>query len=335
MIGIILASHGKLASGVRHSASMVFGDQPSSADVSLMPGEGPEDFRRKLLDAIDSLDERREVLILVDLWGGTPFNQASLLLEEHDTWALVTGMNLPMVIEAYAMRSSVPTAFELADCLQARGREWMRVKPEFLTREPDPADPPVSAPATKANEILPRGTVLGDGRVDIAWTRIDSRLLHGQVAMAWSKQIQPTRIIVVSDGVSHDALRKSLITEAAPPGIRANVIPISKMIEIAHDPRFGSQRVLLLFENPADVLRCVEGGVPIRHVNIGSMAHSAGKTLLNDAVSVDAQDVQALSALRDHGCTFGVQKVPTDKSQDIWGLISRSGLSTTTDSTQS
>ena len=158
---------------------------------------------------------------------------------------------------------------------------------------------------------------------EIAWCRIDSRLLHGQVAMAWTKQVRPTRIVVVSDGVSHDELRKTLITEAAPPGTKANVIPVSKLIEIMGDDRFAGQRFLLLFETPQDVLRVVQAGVKIPLVNIGSMAHSAGKTMLGSAVSVDKDDVRTLEALRDAGCEFTIQKVPTDKDEGLWDLLAK------------
>ena len=62
----------------------------------------------------------------------------------------------------------------------------------------------------------------------------------------------PNRIIVVSDGVAHDDLRKSMIREAAPPGVKANVVPVSKMIQVAKDTRFGNTKALLLFETPQD-----------------------------------------------------------------------------------
>ncbi|MRB24846.1 PTS mannose transporter subunit EIIAB, partial [Bacillus thuringiensis] len=85
---------------------------------------------------------------------------------------------------------------------------------------------------------------------------------------------------VVSDAVSKDDLRKKLIEQAAPPGVKANVIPISKMIEVEKDPRFGNTNALVLFENPLDVLRVIEGGVDIKEVNVGSMAHSTGKVVV-------------------------------------------------------
>ena len=60
--------------------------------------------------------------------------------------------------------------------------------------------------------------------MDIRLARIDDRLIHGQVATAWSKSTGVERIIVVSDMVAKDDLRKFLLKEAAPPGIHANVI---------------------------------------------------------------------------------------------------------------
>jgi PTS system mannose-specific IIB component len=113
MVGIILASHGEFATGVLQSASMIFGEQENVAAVTLMPSEGPEDVKRKMEEAISSFDNQDEVLFLVDLWGGTPFNQASSLLEGHkDNWAIVAGMNLPMIIESYASRFSMESAHD-------------------------------------------------------------------------------------------------------------------------------------------------------------------------------------------------------------------------------
>ncbi len=70
-----------------------------------MPNEGPDDLMEKYNQVLSNLDDGNEVLFLVDLWGGSPFNAASRIVAEHlDTMALVTGLNLPMLIEAYASR---------------------------------------------------------------------------------------------------------------------------------------------------------------------------------------------------------------------------------------
>ncbi|WP_373758044.1 PTS sugar transporter subunit IIB, partial [Jeotgalibaca porci] len=311
MVGIIIASHGEFAEGILQSATMIVGEQENVAAVVLQPSEGPDDIRKKIEEAAASFDTD-EVLVLADLWGGTPFNQANSIYEQNkDKWAIVAGLSLPMLIEALTGRYSMNESHAIARAIVPVAQENVKVKPESLG--------PVEKPAVPAegNKALPEGTVVGSGQIDIGLARVDSRLLHGQVATAWSKDIKPTRIIVVSDEVSKDDLRKSLITQAAPPGVKANVIPISKMIEIWKDPRFGKTRALLLFENPHDVLRVVEGGVELTEVNIGSMAHTEGKVMINNVLSVDEKHVKALHALKDKGITFDVRKVPSDQRKNM------------------
>ncbi|MEG2254217.1 MAG: mannose/fructose/sorbose PTS transporter subunit IIA, partial [Vagococcus sp.] len=261
MVGIILASHGEFATGVLQSASMIFGEQENVAAVTLMPSEGPEDVKRKMQEAISSFDNQDEVLFLVDLWGGTPFNQASSLLEGHkDNWAIVAGMNLPMIIEAYASRFSMESAHEIAKHVLTTAKEGVKVMPEELE------------PAVVVSESKESTNAGRPGKMDYVLARIDSRLLHGQVATAWTKTTGPTRIIVVSDAVAKDELRRKLIEQAAPPGVKAHVVPIDHMIKLAQDDQhFGGQKALLLFETPQDVLAAVKGGVPLETVNVGSM----------------------------------------------------------------
>ena len=234
MVGIILATHGDFATGILQSASMIFGEQPNVAAVTLQPNEGPADVRRKMEEAVASFEDPDQVLILVDLWGGTPFNQSNGLISGHeDTWAIVAGLNLPMLIDAYASRMMMDTAHELAVQISGSAKEGVRIYPESL----EPKEEKKEAAAVSDGQpkgALPEGTVVGDGKIKYVLARIDSRLLHGQVATAWTKTTNPNRIIVVSDGVAHDNLRKSMITEAAPPGVKANVVPISKMIQVAH-----------------------------------------------------------------------------------------------------
>ncbi len=299
---------------------MIFGEQQNVAAVTLMPSEGPDDVRAKMEAAIATFENQDEVLFLVDLWGGTPFNQANNLLEAHkDKWAIVAGMNLPMVIEAYASRFSMNTAHEIAAHIIATAKDGVKVKPEEL----EPAEEKAAVQQQGPVGAIPPGTVLGDGKIKFALVRIDSRLLHGQVATAWTKAVQPTRIIVVSDAVSKDELRKKLIEQAAPPGVKANVIPIAKMIEVAKDPRFGNTKALLLFENPQDVVRAIEGGVDIKEVNVGSMAHSVGKVLVNKVLSMDAKDVEAFETMKKAGVKFDVRKVPNDNKDNMDALLQK------------
>lgn len=163
MVSIVLASHGDLAAGIKQTGSMVFGDQPSVAVVSLEPSMGPDDFRAKVEEAVASFEDQEQVLFLVDLWGGTPFNQISGLIEGHDSWAIVTGVNLPMLIEAYSQRFDAKnTAHAIAKHLVTEAKAGVRVKPESL--EPEEKKPAAAA-AAPAGAIPPeRSSAMGTSR---------------------------------------------------------------------------------------------------------------------------------------------------------------------------
>ncbi|WP_117168050.1 mannose/fructose/sorbose PTS transporter subunit IIA [Paraliobacillus sediminis] len=313
MVGIVIASHGEFADGILQSGAMIFGEQENVKAVTLMPSEGPDDIKAKMQEAIASFDNQDEVLFLVDLWGGTPFNQANSLMEEHkDRWAIVAGVNLAMVIESYASRLSMNTAHEVAAHILGTAREAVRVQPEELE------------PAASAETATGPSTNGAPGKFEYVLARIDSRLLHGQVATAWTRNTLPTRIIIVSDTVAKDELRKKLIQQAAPSGVKAHVVPIAKMIELAKDDQhFGGQRALLLFENPQDVLRSVEGGVPLDTINVGSMSHSIGKVQPNKVLAFSQDDVDTFAKLKEFGVEFDVRKVPNDSQARMDDILKR------------
>ena len=142
---------------------------------------------------------------------------------------------------------------------------------------------------------------------------VDEALRHGVTVTC----------MVVSDGVAHDQLRKTMIEQAAPPGVPANVVPISKMIEVTKDPRFGATKAMLLFENPQDLLAAIEGGVDIKEANIGSMAHSVGKVVVTNAIAMDNADVETLETLHAKGVALEARKVPSDSPVSYEDLIKK------------
>ncbi len=132
MVGIVVVSHGGVADAMLASAQMVLGAQRNVASATLEPSMGPDDFRVALEGAINSLDEKDQILFLVDLWGGTPFNQVSGLVEEREGWVAVTGLNLPMLIVAYTERHTKNTAADVARAVADEGRKGVRIKPTRL-----------------------------------------------------------------------------------------------------------------------------------------------------------------------------------------------------------
>ena len=156
--------------------------------------------------------------------------------------------------------------------------------------------------------------------------RIDSRLLHGQVATNWARVLKIDRIIVASDSVAQDAIRKTLIKQASPPGLRTHIVPIQKVIRINQDSRFDGEKVLLLVESPQDALRLILGGVVVSRINIGSLSFDNSKKMISDTVAVSQRDIQVFQLLHQHGIHLEIQQVSSDSKKDIWKLLKNKKL---------
>jgi len=157
----------------------------------------------------------------------------------------------------------------------------------------------------------------------IALVRIDDRLIHGQVVTVWSKETKCQRIIVCNDDVANDEIRRTLLTQVAPPGVQSSVVGIEKAIRVINNPKYENDIVLLLFTNPTDVLRLVEAGIDIKTINIGGMSFKEGKTQLTAAVSVNDQDIKAFKALNDKNIELEIRKVASDSKSFIMKLIEK------------
>ena len=149
MVGIIVASHGEFAAGIKQSASMILGEAELLESVVFMPSEGPDDLYKKIQDAIAKLGTE-EVLFLVDLWGGSPFNQSNRFFEEDpEKRAIVAGLNLPMLLAALSEREDLDTAHEVAKAIVPEGKDQVRVRPEDL-------QPKEEAPKAAAQDDMPK-----------------------------------------------------------------------------------------------------------------------------------------------------------------------------------
>lgn len=143
-------------------------------------------------------------------------------------------------------------------------------------------------------------------------SRIDDRLIHGQVVTVWAKEANAKRIIVVSDEVSNDEIRKTLVKQAAPPGIKVNVVNVDKAALVYNNPKYKDETVFYLFTNPTEVLRLVEKGVPLKTINLGGMSYKNGKRQLTKAVCIDDEDILAFKKLIEKGVEIDLRVVASD-----------------------
>lgn len=151
--------------------------------------------------------------------------------------------------------------------------------------------------------------------------RIDGRLIHGQVANLWTTKLDISRIMVVDDEVSENAIEKSGLKLATPAGVKLSVLPIEKAATNILAGKYDSQRLLIIAKKPDRLLKLVELGVPIKEINVGNMSQSEHSKAISKSINVLEHDVEAFKKLDAAGVKLVSQMVPSDKSEDFMGLL--------------
>ena len=131
MIGILLVTHGGLAVELVRAAGEIAGETDAIAAVGLDWNEPGEAVRARIETAISEVERGAGVLILTDMFGGTPSNLALPFLKQ-DRVEIVTGVNLPMLLRSLATRREEPLG-ALAHAVRERGRKSIEVASELLS----------------------------------------------------------------------------------------------------------------------------------------------------------------------------------------------------------
>jgi PTS system N-acetylgalactosamine-specific IIB component len=151
---------------------------------------------------------------------------------------------------------------------------------------------------------------------NILLTRIDNRLVHGQVATQWNSTIGANLILVANDKVADDPTQQGLMDMAAPTGVAMRYFSIQKTIDVIGQAA-DNQKIFIIVRDPIDVLKLVEGGVPITKVNVGNMHMAEGKRQVATTVAVDDADVAAFKKMQELGVELFIQRVPQIGVEDV------------------
>ena len=152
----------------------------------------------------------------------------------------------------------------------------------------------------------------------IVWSRIDSRLIHGQVIEAWLPHLRVKRVVVADDEAAVDPLAKAAYGLAIPPEVELVLGPV-KGIDFK---RLASDGVatLVLFREVKSAVAAREWGLPDGMLNVGNVHSGPGRVSVSRSVFLDSSDSSALAALAQSGMTVRVQSVPSETAQLIPGV---------------
>lgn len=133
MIGLVLVTHGRLAEELVAAMEHVVGPQPNVAAVCIGPDDDMEQRRNDILESVARCDDGAGVVVLSDMFGGTPSNLAISIMDKAKV-EVIAGVNLPMLIKLASVRHSELLADAVASAQEA-GRKYINVASKLLTQD--------------------------------------------------------------------------------------------------------------------------------------------------------------------------------------------------------
>ncbi len=155
----------------------------------------------------------------------------------------------------------------------------------------------------------------------IKLTRIDDRLVHGQVAFTWVPSLGIDCLIVANDKVAKDDFLKMTMNLAKPPSARLLIFTVENAKALLNDPKSRNLKVLLLVSSINDACELANSLPEIQSVNFGGIRMKEGARLISKAIAVSEEDITTISKMLEKGLELEIRQVPTDKKIIVKDLI--------------
>ncbi len=148
---------------------------------------------------------------------------------------------------------------------------------------------------------------------NIVLTRIDDRLIHGQVVTAWVKQTNANRILIVDDPLTKDAFMQRVLRSAAPAGITVSVMTCEDGAAFLKEEPEANEKVMILVKGPQVLENLLDAGVSLPVIVLGGMGAKAGRRKFNRNVSASEEEIACMKRLEEKGSVVQFQLVPDEK----------------------
>jgi len=155
----------------------------------------------------------------------------------------------------------------------------------------------------------------------IKLTRIDDRLVHGQVAFTWVPALGVNCLIVANDKVAKDEFLKMTLSLAKPAGTKLLVKSLKEAADFLNDQKNDGLKILLIINSVKDAAAMAAEVPEIKSINIGGLRLKDGAKLISKAVGVNEEDITILRDLLSKGVELEIRQVPTDSKQMVESLI--------------
>ena len=300
----------------------------------------PEDNVEKKFEEYFAQHENDRIFVFTDLMGGS-VNQKLLGYSQKENVTLITGTNLPVLMQVMMADDDV-TEEEIQEFIDDAREELQVVdlgggkkstagkhdaesiaQGEKITAQTAAPDVEKSAP-----KKAPAPQSYDNSTAKITALRVDDRLIHGQVAMTWTKQLAVQGIVVANDEAANDNTQKMALKMAVPGGIKSLIKPVDEAIRILNNPKASRMRILVLTRTVKDALKIRQSVGEIGFLNVGNTGRFDGidvseKLVLTPTIMLTKAEQQALKdlvALEPKTC---MQQVPNDEQKLVKDILDK------------
>lgn len=320
---ILIATHGKMASGIRYTAELIVGKMAEITTIDAYVT--PEDNVEKKFEEYFAQHENDRIFVFTDLMGGS-VNQKLLGYSQKENVTLITGTNLPVLMQVMMADDDV-TEEEIQEFIDD-AREELQVVDLGGEKKSLAKENATPAAEKSAPKKAPVPQSYDNSTAKITALRVDDRLIHGQVAMTWTKQLAVQGIVVANDEAANDNTQKMALKMAVPGGIKSLIKPVDEAIRILNNPKASRMRILVLTRTVKDALKIRQSVGEIGFLNVGNTGRFDGidvseKLVLTPTIMLTKAEQQALKdlvALEPKTC---MQQVPNDEQKLVKDVLDK------------
>lgn len=161
---------------------------------------------------------------------------------------------------------------------------------------------------------------------EITLARVDDRLVHGQVMQVWTKGHGTNAAYVIDDATAADEFMKEIYESTqSTGGLAIKVFSSDSIVDEWNRNQFGDDNVALIFKSIAYAKKAVDGGVPIKELNVGGIAIKPGTTKVIESVGLSKDDAELCKALDAAGVKVYFQKIPSSENVSLSAALAKMG----------
>jgi PTS system mannose-specific IIB component len=164
-------------------------------------------------------------------------------------------------------------------------------------------------------------TMHAAGMDNVLLTRVDDRLVHGQVMTSWQKATGANKFMVVDDEVAANDLMKTVLRGVVPSNVKLGVFTVQKAVDRLVKGFKPTDKVIMLVKTPLTILRLSDAGIDFDSLNIGGMGISGSRKTFYQNIACSDEEIDAMRKLIDRGCKITIQIVADDPKKDVSELL--------------